>query len=103
MVNAAEPAILAAAVAEVGPAVRAVQPEQARPSLIVAEQHQVLAQVADGQRRAAHRQLLEQGDRQPVATEQLARGGAAIGLGEEVVGYGSRRHGYSPSPQPSPA
>jgi hypothetical protein len=53
MVDAPEPAVFYAAVAEVGPPMGAVEPEQAPPSLTVAKENQFFAEDFDGQGRAA--------------------------------------------------
>ena len=55
VVQAAQAAVLQPPVAQVGAAVGAVQPQQARLALLVAEQHQVFAQQPHRQRRAARR------------------------------------------------
>ena len=69
VVQAAQPARLAAAVAQVDAAVRAVQAEQAGSARVVAEQHQLLTQQPDRQRRTARRQLLRQRHGLPVAAQ----------------------------------
>src|SRR5205823_3513933 len=81
VVDAAEPAILDPAVAQVGPPVAAMDAQQARLALIVPEQHQVLAQQAGGDRRPAGRDLLAQPGRLPVAAKQIAGRRAGAGSG----------------------
>ena len=70
MIEAAQPAVLDPAVAEIGAAMRAVETEQAEAVAIVAKQHQLLAEDLDRHGRAAGRQLVGERDRMPVAAHQ---------------------------------
>ena len=60
---------------------RAVQADQTRPPLIVAEQRQLFAEDFHFERRAARRQLFAQRHRLPVTPHQFAAWRSAIGLG----------------------
>src|SRR4051812_46007881 len=79
VIDAAEAAILQPAVAQVRSAMRAVQADQARPSLIVPEQNQVLAQDANGKGRAVFWQLFGDGNWLPVTPKQLTTRGSGSG------------------------
>src|SRR5712692_368339 len=81
VVEAAQTTIFDPAIAQVGAAVGAMQAQQAWPSALIAEQHQVLAEQADGQRRSARRHLSRKSGRLPVAAQQLAGRRARAGLG----------------------
>ena len=72
VVQAAQPAVLDAPVAQVGGAVRAVDTEQAELAVLVAEEREVFAEDPHVQGSAAGWQLLSEGDRVPVAAEHLA-------------------------------
>ena len=85
VVEAAQPAVLDAPVAEIGGAVGAVQPQQAELALVRAEERQLLAEDAERERGAAGRELLGERDGMPVAAEHLAAGRAGAGQGQEVV------------------
>src|ERR1051326_8746298 len=82
VVEAAEPAVFDPAVAQVGAAVRAMQAQQTRPTLIVAEQRQLLAQNFHRRRRAALGQFFDERDRLPVASDHLAGRRAFGGAGQ---------------------
>ena len=69
VVNAADAAILEAAVAQVGAPVRAMDAEQAGLTLVVPKEDQVFAEQSHGQGRASDRQLLGQRCRLPVPTQ----------------------------------
>jgi hypothetical protein len=53
MVDAAEPTVLKASVAEIGAAVRAMDPEKSGAALLIAKQDQVFAEELDWQWRTA--------------------------------------------------
>src|SRR5438876_478695 len=65
MIEAAQPAILDPAVAEIGAAMRAVETEQARAAAIVAKQDQVLAKDFDRHRRRTGQKLVGERDWMP--------------------------------------
>ena len=96
MEQAAQAAILEAAVGEVGAAMRAVAVEQAVPAALVAEQHEVLAQHAHRLGRPLGRQLVGERHRMPVVAHQRAALGARPDAGDQLVLLGAH-HGWLPS------
>src|SRR5207302_10700024 len=70
MIEAAQPAVLDPAVAEIGAAMRAIESKQAEAVTIVAKQHQLLAEDLDRHWRPAGRKLVGKRDRLPVAAHQ---------------------------------
>src|ERR1044071_7396176 len=72
VIQASEPAVFDPAIAQIGAAVRAMEPDQAEPCLIVTEQHQFFAKYLNLQRGTSLRQFLAQRDGLPVAAQKLA-------------------------------
>src|ERR1051325_11603713 len=85
VVAATQPAVLDAAVAQIGAAVRAVNAQETRPPLIVAKQRELFAENFNRQRRAALRQLFRERHGLPVAPEHLAGRRALICAGQPIV------------------
>ena len=84
--RAAQPAVLEAAVGQVGLAVGAPARETGRGgAVLVAEQHQLLAEQRHRHDRPVAVQLLGERRRLPVATQDLATGGAGPALDEQSV------------------
>src|SRR4051812_28098491 len=68
MVEAAEPAVLEATVAQVGAPVRAMNPEESGLAVLVAEEHQILAEEPHGLGRSPNRQVFLEGYGLPVTS-----------------------------------
>ena len=83
--GAAQAAVLEPAVGEIGAAMRAVAADQAVAALLVAEEHEVLAEQPDRLDRAVAGKLVDQRRRLPVAPHQAARRRARPGAGDEIV------------------
>ena len=84
--GAAQAAVLQPAIGEIGAAVRAGAVEQAVAALLVAEQHEVLAQQPDRlDRPVGAGELIDQRRRLPVAAHQRAGGRARPDAGDEIV------------------
>src|SRR6185312_4024802 len=83
VIDAAQPAILDAPVTEIGAAMRALQAEQTKAALVVAEQHQILAHDPYMKRRAARHDIARQGDRLPVAAHEVAARRTRPGLRQQ--------------------
>ena len=94
VVGAADPVVLDPAVVEGGAPVAAAGLDEAGPAAAVAEQDQVLAEDPDLAGQAGR--LGAEGDRMPVAPEQLPRGGARGGL-DQVGIPASRRPAVGPA------
>ena len=92
MEQAAQAAILEAAIGEIGAAMRAVAVEQTVPAALVAEQHEILAQHAHRLGRPFFGQLLGQRHRMPVMPHQGAALGARPDPRDQLVLLG-RHHG----------
>src|SRR5262249_45566133 len=86
--------VLDAAEAQVGAAVRTMALDEADLAVLVAEQHQVLAQDAHRHRRRARRQIGADADRQPVMPHHLAARRARAGAGEELVLFAGGHRGW---------
>src|SRR5579871_2758679 len=82
MVDAAESTVFEPPIAQVGPTMRAVQPQESRLPCIITEEYQVLTQEANRNRCASHWQLFLEGDRLPIAPHQIAARCARTGLGK---------------------
>ena len=80
--RAAQPAVLEPAKTQIGAAVRAFAPHQPVAAGFGPEQHQILAEQADGFGRPVAVELFGQGGRLPVAAHQLAAARAAAGFGD---------------------
>ena len=91
--GAAQAALLQPAVGEIGAAVRAGARDQAVAAVLVAEQHEVLAEQAQRLDRAISGELVNKRGRLPVAPHQLARGRAGAGAGDEIVLLGAQHAG----------
>src|SRR5918993_689064 len=74
MINAPEPTVFHAAITQIGSAMRTMQSQQPRMTLIVTKQHQVFTENGDLQRRSLWRQFLGQRNRLPVTPQEFARG-----------------------------
>ena len=91
MIETAEPAVFDTSIAEIGAAVRAMKSQKTDSTLIVAKQHQLLAQNPHPQRRASRRQLFRKRHRLPITPHHLAARRARSGLGEQIILF-SRHH-----------
>jgi hypothetical protein len=91
MIEAAQAAIFDTAVTQIGTPMGAVQSEETKRAVIVAEQDQLFAQDAYRQRRATARQLFHQGHRLPVAAQQITPRRAGAGLADENIFF-ARKH-----------
>ena len=85
VIEAPQAAILDTPIAQIGSAVGAMNAEQARPILLIAKQHQVLAEQSDLERRSTRRQLFAERRWLPVPPHQLARGHARPDPREPLV------------------
>ena len=85
VVDATEPAILQAAIAQIGAAMRAVDAQQSRPALLVAEENKIFTEEPDGQRGTPRRKLLGEGGRLPVPAHQLAARRSRTNTGQQLV------------------
>ena len=94
--QAAQAAVLEAAVGEVGAAMRAAAVEQAVPAALVAEQHEVLAQHAHRLGRPLVGQFVGERHRMPVVAHQRAALGAGTDAGDQLVLLVAH-HGWLPS------
>ena len=74
VIEATQPAVFDASVTQVGAPMRAMQPDQTQPALIVAKQHQFFAEDFNLQRRPVLRQFLAKRDGLPIAPQKLAAG-----------------------------
>src|SRR5262249_53374099 len=90
VIEAAQPAVLDAAVAEVGAAVRAVEPEKPDAPPIVTKEHEALAEHPSRQRRAARGQLGRQPDRLPIEPHQVTHRSPGGNLCQSVVVFGAQ-------------
>ena len=91
MKRAAQAVVLAPAMTQISAAMRAMTPDQAELTFIVAKQHQVFAQQAHRHDRARAFEFIAQGSGLPVLPHQFSARRAGTGLGDEVV-YVFRQH-----------
>ena len=101
MEQAAQAAILQAAIGEVGAAMRAVAVEQAVAAALVAEQHEVLAEHAHRLGRPLLGKLVGERHRMPVMPHQRAAFGARPDAGDQLVLLGTH-HGKRVAQIPTP-
>ena len=95
MEGAAQAAIFEPAEREVGAAMGAVAIDQAVAVVLVAEQHQILAEQFDGFDRPRARQLIDQRRRLPVHPHQFPARILGPGAGDQVVGFLAHHGGAS--------
>ena len=93
--GAAKTVVFAAPEAEIRAAVEAMPADEAQLALVVAEQHQPLAEQRHRHHRALAVQLLDEGGRLPVSAQHLAGGPAPAGAGEPLVEF-LADHGSTP-------
>src|SRR5205823_787536 len=92
VIGARDAALLDSAVEQRSASVGAVVLDEPDVPTLVLEEHQVLAQHADKLRRILVRQLLGDGDRMPVAPQQLTRRRAGADLRQHLVLFLRQRH-----------
>jgi hypothetical protein len=97
MKGAAQAAMLAATEGKIGAAMGAMPLDQAVAVLLVAKQHQILAQKLDRLDRARSLQLVDQRRRLPVHPHQPAAGVLRPGAGDQVILF-LAHHGEDPYP-----
>jgi hypothetical protein len=85
MVDAAQAAVFDAAVAQIGAAMGAMQPDQAGLAALVAEEDKVFAEDAHGDRPPARRHLLGERRGVPVPPQEIATLSSRIGVSQDVV------------------
>src|SRR5688572_5883170 len=82
MIQASQTAVLDPAIAQVGAAMRTMEPQQSRPALVITKEDKLFAHDPDRLRRSAQRQLFGKRHRLPVTAQQFAGGSFWIGLSE---------------------
>ena len=92
---ATQPAILQPAEREIGAAMRAMPLDQAVPALLIAKQHQILAEQFDGLDRTRAGQFIDQRRRLPVHPHQFPARRFGPGAGDQVVLFLAHHGGMS--------
>src|SRR5262249_59754846 len=91
--SAAQPAILEPSEGEIGAAVRTGALDQAVAALVVAEQHEVLAEEPHRFDRPVAGELVHQRGRLPIAAQELADGRCGTNAGNDIVLLGAQNGG----------